>query len=132
MWSKLLGGLALTLAVLWAGMCFAVAQTPVRIGYLMPFSGTEAQNGKDNQDGFNLYLGSLGNVIGGRMIETLFADTEGKADVALAKAKQFVQVDKVDLLMGISLTPECYAIAPYVREAKIPVAVTGNCGGLGL
>jgi branched-chain amino acid transport system substrate-binding protein len=132
MWSKFLRGLVLTFALFWGAVPFAVAQTPVRIGYLMPFSGTEAQNGKDNQDGFNLYLGSLGNIIGGRKIETLFADSEGKPDIALAKAKQFVQVDKVDLLMGISLTPECYAIAPFVREAKIPVAVTGNCGGLGL
>lgn len=132
MWSKLLRGSVVTFVLFWGAVPFAVAQTPVHIGYLMPFSGTEAQNGKDNQDGFNLYLGSLGNVIGGRKIETLFADTEGKADVALAKAKQFVQIDKVDLLMGISLTPECYAIAPYVREAKIPVAITGNCGGLGL
>src|SRR5262245_56486465 len=132
MCSKLLRGLVLTLALLWGAVPFAAAQTPVRIGYLMPFSGTEAQNGKDNQDGFNLYLASLGNIISGRRIGTLFADTEGKPDVALAKAKQFVQVDKVDLLMGISLTPECYALAPYVREAKVPVAVTGNCGGLGL
>jgi branched-chain amino acid transport system substrate-binding protein len=105
---------------------------PVKIGYLMPFSGTEAQNGKDNQDGFNLYLASIDNMVAGRRIEVLFADTEGKPDTALAKAKQFVQIDKVDLLMGISLTPECYAIAPYVREAKVPVAVSGNCGGFGL
>ena len=113
----------------------AAAQTsakPIKIGYLMPFSGTEAQNGKDNQDGFNLYLSSINNTVAGRKIEALFADTEGKPDNALSKAKQFVQVDKVDLLMGISFTPECYALAPYVREVKVPVAVSGNCGGLGL
>lgn len=98
----------------------------------MPFSGTEAQNGKDNKDGFNLYLAAIGNKVAGRPIEPLFADTAGKPDTALVKAKQFVDVDKVDLLMGISLTPECYAIAPYVREAKVPVLVSGNCGGLGL
>jgi branched-chain amino acid transport system substrate-binding protein len=130
---------SLLLASLFAGPTpVASAQTtvvnakPIKIGYLMPFSGTEAQNGKDNQDGFNLYLASIDNTVAGRKIEPMFADTEGKPDTALAKAKQFVQVDKVDLLMGISLTPECYAIAPYVREVKIPVAVSGNCGGFGL
>src|SRR5689334_12752397 len=102
----------------------AESSKPIRIGYLMPFSGTEAQNGKDNQDGFNLYLASIGQAVAGRKIEPLFVDTEGKPDIALAKAKQFVQVDKIDLLMGISLTPECYAVAPFVREAKVPVAVS--------
>jgi branched-chain amino acid transport system substrate-binding protein len=110
----------------------APAGKPIRIGYLMPFSGTEAQNGKDNQDGFNLYLSSINNAVAGRRIEPLFADTEGKPDIALTKAKQLVGVDKVDVLMGISLTPECYALAPYIREVKVPVAVSGNCGGFGL
>jgi branched-chain amino acid transport system substrate-binding protein len=110
----------------------AESSKPIKIGYLMPFSGTEAQNGKDNQDGFNLYLASIGQMVAGRKIEPLFVDTEGKPDIALAKAKQFVQIDKIDLLMGISLTPECYALAPFVREAKVPVAVSGNCGGFGL
>ena len=110
----------------------AQAAKPIRIGYLMPFSGTEAQNGKDNQDGFNLYLAAINNTVAGRRIEALFADTEGKPDNALTKAKHLVGVDKVDLLMGIILTPGCYALAPYVREAKIPVAVSGNCGGFGL
>ena len=134
MWMSglLAGGLVASLALPVGAQAPGSNAKPIKIGYLMPFSGTEAQNGKDNQDGFNLYLASINNMIAGRKIEALFADTEGKPDTALGKAKQFVQVDNVDLLMGISLTPECYAIAPYVREVKVPVAVSGNCGGLGL
>ena len=44
------------------------------------------------------------------------SDTEGKPDIAFTKAKQLVGVDKVDLLTGISLTPECHVLVPDVRE----------------
>src|SRR5438105_2973290 len=55
-------------SLLAAQVGLAAAQAParpIRIGYLMPFSGTEAQNGKDNQDGFNLYLASINNTVAG-------------------------------------------------------------------
>jgi branched-chain amino acid transport system substrate-binding protein len=34
--------------------------------------------------------------------------------------------------MGITPTPEGYAVAPYVRDQKIPTLITGNAGGLGM
>ena len=106
----------------------ATPATPIKIGVLDPLTGTLANVGKDNSDGFKLYLQSINNTIAGRPIEVIVADTQGAADVAAAKARDLVENQKVDILAGISQTPECYAVAQYVQKAKIPTAITGNCG----
>jgi hypothetical protein len=71
----------------------AAAQTRAH-RHPMPFSGTEAQNG-DNQDGFNLILRhSVTLSVDG--IETLFADTEGKP--MGARQSKAVRKSTADLL----------------------------------
>src|SRR5713226_2986736 len=117
-------GLALTVAV---GGCGAAPAPPIKVGYIQTLTGPTANVGKDNLDGFNLYLESVGGVIAGRKIEVLSADDAGKPDVGVTKAKQLAESDRVNILMGVNLTPVCYAVAAYVREAQIPFAETGNC-----
>ncbi|HLQ31373.1 MAG TPA: ABC transporter substrate-binding protein [Chloroflexota bacterium] len=117
-------GLALALAV---GGCGAAPAPPIKVGYIQTLTGPTANVGKDNLDGFNLYLESVGGVIAGRKIEVLSADDAGKPDVGVTKAKQLAESDRVNILMGVNLTPVCYAVAAYVREAQIPFAETGNC-----
>ncbi len=106
----------------------APAGGPIKIGLVEPLTGSLAQVAKDNQDGFNLYLESINNIIVGRQIQVITADDNNQADVALTKAKALVESDKVNVLMGIQATPVCYAIAGYVKDAQIPTIVTGNCG----
>lgn len=100
----------------------------IRIGLLEPLTGTLAQQGKSNEDGFNLYLQSINSTIAGHKIEVVVGDTAGNADTGLAKAKQLVENNKVDMLAGITATPVCYAVAGYVKQAKVPLIVSGNCG----
>ncbi len=119
-----IAGLALALAV---GGCGAAPAPPIKVGYIQTLTGPTANVGKDNLDGFNLYLESVGGVIAGRKIEVLSADDAGKPDVGVTKAKQLAESDRVNILMGVNLTPVCYAVAAYVREAQIPFAETGNC-----
>ncbi|HEX6510697.1 MAG TPA: ABC transporter substrate-binding protein, partial [Chloroflexota bacterium] len=85
-----------------------------------------------NQDGFNLYLNSVNGTMAGRKIEATYADDRFQADVGLTKAKELVESQGAKVLMGITPTPEGYAIAPYVRDQKVPTLITGNAGGLGM
>lgn len=110
----------------------AAAGGPIKIGLIETLTGTVAQSGIDNRDGLQLYLDSLNGTIAGRQVQLVVVDDQGQADVALAKAKQLVEVDKVQMISGIQFTPVCYAIAGYVKEAKVPLAVIGNCGAQGL
>ncbi|HEX6512141.1 MAG TPA: ABC transporter substrate-binding protein [Chloroflexota bacterium] len=110
----------------------ASAGAPVKIGMMLPLTGPLSPISKDEQDGFNGYLATINNSVAGRPIQITNADTQGQADVGLAKAKQLVEGDKVDLLAGIVATPVCYAVAPYVKQVQIPLVITADCGAQGL
>jgi branched-chain amino acid transport system substrate-binding protein len=110
----------------------ATSTGPIKIGIVLPLTGPLADVGKDNQDGFNLYLQSIDSSVAGRKIQPIFADSKGAADEALTKTKQLVESDKVSLLMGFNGTPECYAVAPYVKQAQIPLVVSTNCSAQAL
>lgn len=101
----------------------------VKIGLIQPLTSIYANQGKDHVDGFKLYLDSINNTVGNKKIELVVADNQSQVDNGLTKAKQLVESDKVQILAGGSLTPECYAIAPYAKQMQIPFVNTGNCIG---
>lgn len=106
---------------------------PVKIGMLLPLTGPQSSVGKDHQDGLKLYLSSVNNTIAGRPVELIVADSQFQADVALTKARELVENQKVAALMGITATPEGYAVAQYVKDtAHIPMLITSNSGGEGM
>jgi branched-chain amino acid transport system substrate-binding protein len=105
----------------------AAGSGPIKVGLLEPLTGSFASTAKDNQDGFNLYLSTVSDSAAGRKIEAIYADTQGQAPTALTKAKQLVESDKVQVLMGITPTPECYAVADYVKDSHVPLIVSANC-----
>jgi branched-chain amino acid transport system substrate-binding protein len=100
----------------------------IKIGYINSTTGSLANVGKDNNDAFQLYLDSIQGTVAGRKIEVVYADDAGSADTGLTKAKQLVESDKVNILMGLTSTPICYAVAGYVKQAQVPLIVSGNCG----
>ncbi|HLG73028.1 MAG TPA: ABC transporter substrate-binding protein [Chloroflexota bacterium] len=105
----------------------ATSGEPIKIGLIEDATGVLANTAKDNIDAFNLYLAGINNTVAGRKIEVIVADSQLKADLALNKAKQLVEVDKVNLLSGLIVTNECYAVAPYVKEAQVPTVVANGC-----
>ncbi len=103
------------------------ASGPIKVGLMESLTGAFAQLSKDNQDGFNLYLESINSTAAGRKIEIVNADDSAKSDVGLTKAKQLVESDKVQLIMGVQFSVVCQALAQYAKEAQVPVVITGNC-----
>ncbi|MFI5266209.1 MAG: ABC transporter substrate-binding protein [Chloroflexota bacterium] len=110
----------------------AASGGPIKIGLLQPLTGIYANQGKDHSDGFNLYIDSIGGTVAGRKIQVIVADDQGQPDIGLTKAKQLVDNEKVQVLAGGTVTPECYAVAPYAKEVQVPLVVTGNCIGYDL
>jgi len=112
-----------------ASAAAAASGAPIKIGLIQPLTSIYANQGKDHVDGFKLYLDSIDNNVAGRKIELVVADNQSSVDTGLTKAKQLVENDKVQILAGGSLTPECYAIAPYAKQAQVPFVNSGNCIG---
>jgi branched-chain amino acid transport system substrate-binding protein len=97
----------------------AVAQEPLRIGVILPYSGPFADAANQLQAGIDLYLEKHGNEVAGRTIEIIRKDTGGPApDVARRLAQELVVRDNVDILAGFALTPEALGAAEVATEAQ--------------
>ncbi|MDE3076477.1 MAG: ABC transporter substrate-binding protein [Chloroflexota bacterium] len=112
-----------------SGAAAGAAKGPIKVGLMEPLSGPQSPNGKDGRDGFYLYVDSIGRKVAGRTIDVMEADTQGQADVALSKAKQLVEGNGAQVLVGFVVTPECYAVSGYVKQAHVPMMVTTDCAG---
>ena len=104
------------------------AGASIKIGMIQSLTGSLANVGKDNQDGFDLYIEKIGGTIAGRKVERVVEDDEGKADVGLTKIRKLVESDKVSIVAGLHNTAVCNAIAPYAKDNKVVTVITGNCG----
>ncbi|MDP2726345.1 MAG: ABC transporter substrate-binding protein, partial [Dehalococcoidia bacterium] len=103
------------------------AAAAIKVGYLSILTGSLAAPGADMRDGFLMYLQEKQNSLAGRKVEVIVDDTEGKADVALTKAKKQVERDKVNMLAGVTSSAEAAALSDYIVSNKIPMLIT-NAG----
>src|SRR5437899_5409868 len=94
---------------------------PIKIGFIAPLSGPNAQNGRDILNGFLLYLQEIGSSVGGRRIDVLIEDDEAIPAVGLTKTRKLVERDKVHLMAGALLSSTGYALAPYIDAMRIPM-----------
>lgn len=110
-----------------AALLATTAQTtalaePVKIGVLLPYSGTYASLAKEIDAGFDMALEEIGGEF-----EIVREDTEATPPVGLAKAKKLVLQDEVDVLTGIVHSGVLGAVLDFVNETKVPLVVS-NAG----
>jgi branched-chain amino acid transport system substrate-binding protein len=96
-------------------------QTPIKIGFMVPLSGGNAQNGRDILNGFVMFLDEIGYRAGGRRIDLIVEDDEAIPAVGLTKARKLVERDEVHVMAGALLSSTGYALAPYITSMKIPM-----------
>ncbi len=116
---------AFALGLAAAATCIpALAQEPVKIGMVAPFSGVAADYGKQMEAGVRAWLRIHGDTVAGRRIQLIVRDTTGpNPEIAKRLAQELVTRDKVDFLAGFGFTPEALAAAPVATEAKVPMIV---------
>jgi branched-chain amino acid transport system substrate-binding protein len=111
--------LTLALAALALAAFPALAQQPVKIGLIMPYSGQFADAATQMDNAIKLYMKENGDTVAGRKLEIIRRDTGGVApDVAKRHAQELVVRDHVDILAGFVLTPNALAAADVSVEAK--------------
>src|SRR5437660_2118510 len=97
----------------------ALAQEPVKIGLIMPYSGQFADAATQMDNAIKLYMKEHGDTVAGRKLEIIRRDTGGVApDIAKRHAQELVVRDRVDILAGFVLTPNALAAADVSAEAK--------------
>ncbi len=111
----------------------ADAQDKLKVGILTTLSGPPATLGVQQRNGFQLALKTLGGKLGGREVELVVQDDELKPDVAVGKAKAFIERDKVDFVVGPIFSNILIAMMKPVTEGGAilisPNAGTSNFAG---
>src|SRR5438477_10674455 len=119
--------LGATAASFAAGRVFAASKAKIRIGLLLPYSGTYAALGNNITDAMKLVAGKLGNKLGGREIEWVAVDDESDPAKAPANVNKLISGEKVDILTWPVHSGVAMAMMQIVRQEKTLTIVT-NAG----
>ncbi len=113
-------GFAFTAIAITAGT--AAAQDTVKIGLVMPMTGTLGPAGQEAVAGAKLYMAQHGDTVAGKKIELIVRDDGTVPDVGKRLAQELVVNDKVQFL-GAGSTPTALSMAPIVTQGKVPSVI---------
>ena len=113
-------------AVSAAAVCFAgvpaLAEDPIKIGFIGSLSGPSSKSGEAITRGLTIAIDEI-NASGGllgRQLTLLRRDDEANPGKGLIAARELVQREKVAVLFGGLQTPVSLAIVPFVNQVKVP------------
>jgi branched-chain amino acid transport system substrate-binding protein len=96
---------------------FAIGQqAKIRVGLMLPSTGTFAQLGSAITNGFKLAIAEKGGKLGGREIEYLTVDDESNPAKAPENVNRLIQRDKVDVVVGTVHSGVLLGMVKVVRE----------------
>ncbi|MES2051468.1 MAG: ABC transporter substrate-binding protein [Pseudomonadota bacterium] len=120
-------------AIATAGLSAQAQQAPVKVGLMLPSSGTFAELGKGVTNGFKLYVNEQGGKLGGRSVEYIAVDDESDPSKANENASKLVKRDKVDVMIGTIHSGVAQTMAKVARETGtlliVPNAGAGEITG---
>jgi branched-chain amino acid transport system substrate-binding protein len=124
---------ALSAALLLGLAAGAYADTTVKIGVILTYSGPQASPGDQVDKGLDLYVREHEKDLPqGIHVEIIKRDDTGpNPDVAKRLAQELITRDHVQFLCGVVWTPNAAAIAPLTAEAKVPF-IDMNAAGVTL
>ncbi|MCP9628155.1 ABC transporter substrate-binding protein [Rhodopseudomonas palustris] len=109
---------AATLATLPRFATPAIAQAaPLRVGLMLPYTGTYAKLGQFIDDGFRLRVEQLGGKLGGRDVTFVQVDDESKPETATDNMNRLVGRDKVDVVIGTVHSGVAMAMVKVARDS---------------
>ncbi|NGN65228.1 ABC transporter substrate-binding protein [Streptomyces sp. A7024] len=99
----------------------------VKVGLMIPQSGTYAGLGKDMKQGWDLWLARHGGEFGGYKVTTVTADEGETPQTGVAAARKLLQSEEVDAVVGVVNSATALGCAPLVAEAQ-KLLLVANAG----
>ena len=99
----------------------------IKVGLMMPYTGTYAALGTAMTNGFKQYVEENGGKLGGREVEYAVVDDESNPAKATENAKKLVSREKVDVLVGTAHSGVALAMAKVARDSKT-IMIASNAG----
>ncbi len=101
---------------------------PIRIGAVLSVTGPVGFIGDPQQKAMEMdvkRLNDKGGVLGRKVVLTVYDDQSDPSN-ANTFAKRLVESDKVDVLIGGTVSPSALAMVPYAERAGVPFISTGG------
>jgi branched-chain amino acid transport system substrate-binding protein len=99
----------------------------VRVGFMLPYTGTFAPLGVAIENGVRMAINERGGKLGGREIEWFKVDDESEPSKGVENANRLVQRDKVDILIGTVHSGVQMGIQRVARESGV-LSIIPNAG----
>lgn len=119
--------LALSLAIGLGSFAASAQNTgPIKIGFITDMSGLYADiDGPAGGEMIKWAVQDFGGKVLGRPVEVLTADHQNKADVAGSKAREWMDKENLQMLVGGTSSGTALAMAGVAKEKKRPFMVIG-------
>jgi branched-chain amino acid transport system substrate-binding protein len=131
---SMIGGLSTGAAVTVSGLTGlltpAIAQdTTLRIGLMLPFSGTFAALGEAIASAFDMRVKEAGGKMGGRKVELVRVDDESDPSKAPSNVNRLLGREKVEALVGTVHSGVVMALVQAARDQGMPLIIP-NAGNV--
>ena len=124
---RIAGRAVLGFAIAAACMGGAHAADKIKVGLMLPYTGTYASLGNAITNGFKQYVAENGGKLGGLEVEYAVVDDESNPAKATENAKKLVSRDKVDVLIGTVHSGVALAMAKVARDTRT-LMIVPNAG----
>ncbi|MET0919011.1 MAG: ABC transporter substrate-binding protein [Burkholderiales bacterium] len=108
--------LALALA---GATAVALAQTPLKIGFMAELSGPQGALGQDQYDAFMLVVDRNGGKLGGVPVQILKEDSQLKPEVATQIVDKLIDKEKVPIITGVTFSNVMMAVHKKITEKEV-------------
>jgi branched-chain amino acid transport system substrate-binding protein len=114
-------------AGLLAAAAAADAQGKIKVGFMLPYTGTYAALGNAIENGFRLYIQEQGGKLGGRELEYFKVDDESEPSKAVDNMNKLIKRDNVDVVVGTVHSGVVMAMAKVAKDTNT-LLVIPNAG----
>jgi branched-chain amino acid transport system substrate-binding protein len=125
--------MVVAVSMLACAVCTAQAQVKgisddvVRIGVLVDMSGPYSQgSGIGAVRAAEMAVKDYGGKVLGKPVEVVYADHQNKADIGAAKAREWFDIGKVDMVLDLVNSSVAIAVQKLATEKKRIVIITGG------
>jgi branched-chain amino acid transport system substrate-binding protein len=122
MWSTRFARVLIPFGVAAAMVQGAAAQDTVKVGMVMPLTGTLADAGKQVVAGARLYMSQHGDTVAAKRVELILKDDTSSPETGKRLIQEAIINDRIDILAG-GLTAKLMAAAPVITDAKKPTVI---------
>ena len=123
--------LAAAVIALCAGAAHAQNNAPIKVGLMLPATGTFAALGNMIESGFKLYVQEQGGKLAGREIQYFKVDDESDPSKATDNVNKLIKRDNVDVLVGTVHSGVALAMAKAAKDNNT-LLIVPNAGADGI